>query len=157
VILFAFGLASRLNDTRLQLAKEIVEKERLSLEREIEKKELFKQQKKDLQLQVDQQTADLTRKNQQLEDIIAQLKTSEYKLTQLNGLKDKLFSIISHDLRNPLATMQSTIKLLTEHHSKLTRMKRNSLARKPRHRLITSINFYTIYYMVEVANESATV
>jgi hypothetical protein len=36
----------------VQLAKEIVEKERMSPEREIEKKELFKQQKKDLQLQV---------------------------------------------------------------------------------------------------------
>ncbi|MEJ7826845.1 MAG: sensor histidine kinase [Segetibacter sp.] len=128
VILFALGLASRLNNTRIQLANEIVEKERLALEREIEKKELFEKQKAELQLQVEEQTADLKRKNLQLEDIILQLKNSELKLTQLNQLKDKLFSIISHDLRNPLATMQSTLKLITEHHNKLDEDEKKKLS-----------------------------
>jgi len=128
VILFALGLASRLNNTRIQLANEIVEKERMALERETEKKELFEKQKAELQLQVEEQTADLKQKNLQLENIISQLKNSELKLTQLNQLKDKLFSIISHDLRNPLATMQSTLKLITEHHNKLDEDEKKKLS-----------------------------
>jgi signal transduction histidine kinase len=130
VVVFALGLASRLNSTRIQLANEIVEKERIALERETEKKDLLRKQKEELQLQVEKQTTDLKKKNLQLEDIISQLKNSELKLTQLNQLKDKLFSIISHDLRNPLATMQSTLKLITEHHNKLDEEEKDKLSQE---------------------------
>jgi signal transduction histidine kinase len=130
VVVFALGLASRLNSTRIQLANEIVEKERMALERETEKKDLLRKQKEELQLQVEKQTTDLKKKNLQLEDIISQLKNSELKLTQLNQLKDKLFSIISHDLRNPLATMQSTLKLITEHHNKLDEEEKDKLSQE---------------------------
>ncbi|MGZ5189801.1 MAG: 7TM diverse intracellular signaling domain-containing protein [Flavisolibacter sp.] len=116
VVVFSLGLASRLNTMRSQLAKETLEKERLALEREKEKKELIEEQRKELQLQVEEQTTALKQKNIELEKSIAFIRDSEHKLTQLNQIKDKLFSIISHDLRNPLATMQSFIKLITEHH-----------------------------------------
>jgi signal transduction histidine kinase len=36
------------------------------------------------------------------------------ELTQLNTVKDKMFSIISHDLRSPLATILSTIPLMDD-------------------------------------------
>lgn len=127
VIMFALGLASRLNETRFQLAEEIVAKERLALQNEKEKKQLIEQQKSELENRVHQQTLDLKLQNSQLENIISQLKNSELKLTQLNQLKDKFFSIISHDLRNPLATMQSTLKLITEHHSKLNEEEKQKL------------------------------
>ena len=113
VVVFALGLASRYNETKIQLVKETLERERLTLEREIEKKELIKKQKEELQLQVAQQTADLKRQNINLEE-------SKEKLSQLNQVKDKLFSIISHDLRNPMATMQSYLKLLAGHQDKLS-------------------------------------
>ena len=113
VVVFALGLASRYNETKLQLVKETLEKERLTLEREIEKKELIKKQKEELQQQVAKQTADLKKQNINLEE-------SKEKLSQLNQVKDKLFSIISHDLRNPMATMQSYLKLLSGHQDKLS-------------------------------------
>ncbi|HVE60482.1 MAG TPA: sensor histidine kinase, partial [Chitinophagaceae bacterium] len=127
VVVFSLGLASRLNAMRGQLAKEMLEKERVALEREREKKELIEQQRKELLVQVEQQTKDLKNKNVELEKSFALVKESENKQTELNELKNKLFSIISHDLRNPLATMQSFLKLITEHHHKLNEDEKQKL------------------------------
>lgn len=93
VVVFSLGLASRLNEMRSQLAKELMEKEKHAL----------------------------------LEKSYLMLKESEHKLSQLNEIKNKLFSIISHDLRNPLATMQSFLKLVTEHQHKLSEEEKQQL------------------------------
>jgi two-component system, sensor histidine kinase LadS len=119
-VVLSLGLGSRLNKMRLQLATE-------TLEREKEKKELIEQQKQELQQQVKEKTTDLQLKNSMLEETVDQLKESENKLSQLNQVKDKLFSVVSHDLRNPLATMQSFLKLITEHHEKMSEDEREKL------------------------------
>ena len=124
-VVLSLGLASRLNRMRLQLATETLEKERLALEKE--KKELIEQQKQELQQQVKEKTTDLRLKNIVLEETIEKVKESENKLSQLNQIKDKLFSVVSHDLRNPLATMQSFLKLITEHHEKMSEDERKKL------------------------------
>jgi signal transduction histidine kinase len=126
-VVLSLGLASRLNRMRLQLTTETLEKERLALEREKEKKELIQQQKQELQEQVKEKTADLYLKNTLLEETVEQLKESENKLSELNQVKDKLFSVVSHDLRNPLATMQSFLKLITDHEEKLSGEEREKL------------------------------
>ncbi len=119
-VVLSLGLGSRLNKMRLQLATE-------TLEREKEKKELIEQQKTELQQQVKEKTTDLQLKNSMLEETVDQLKESENKLSQLNQVKDKLFSVVSHDLRNPLATMQSFLKLITEHREKMSEGEREKL------------------------------
>lgn len=127
VVVFSLGLTSRLNTVRNQLTQEVVARQHLLLEKEREKKSLIEAQRQELELQVARQTADLKQKNSQLEQSIALIKDSEQKLGQLNQVKDKLFSIISHDLRNPLATMQSFLKLLTEHHHRMTEEEKEKL------------------------------
>lgn len=50
--------------------------------------------------------------NRQLLVINEQLKRSESNLAESNRSKDQFFSIISHDLRNPLASMVSFVRIL---------------------------------------------
>ena len=126
-VVLSLGLGSRLNKMRLQLATETLAREKLALEKEKEKKELIEQQKTELQQQVKEKTTDLQLKNTMLQNTVGQLKESENKLSQLNQIKDKLFSVVSHDLRNPLATMQSFLKLITEHHEKMSEDERKKL------------------------------
>lgn len=123
VVVFALGLASRYNQTKMALVQETLLKDRLLLETEREKKEFIKKQKEELQLQIARQTADLKKQNINLEE-------SREKLLQLNKVKDKLFSIISHDLRNPLATMQSYLKLFSNHQDKLTEEEKQRLMKE---------------------------
>jgi len=130
VIVFALGLASRYNQTRQELVLQRIEKERMALEVEREKKQMIEQQKQELQIQVEQQTQDLKQQNITLEETIHELEDSKNQLSQLNSVKDKLFSIISHDLRNPLATMQSFLKLITQHHEKLDEEEKKKLVKE---------------------------
>jgi signal transduction histidine kinase len=55
----------------------------------------------------------LTQKNQELEAALRKLKDSEMNLKELNAAKDKLFSIIGHDLRNPLNALLGFSELLS--------------------------------------------
>ncbi len=50
-------------------------------------------------------------KNVQLAEQNIQINKQKEELQTLNGVKDRLFSIISHDLRNPLVTLRSYISL----------------------------------------------
>ena len=120
VIVFALGLTQRYNQLKLEAAQQRIDSE-------LEKKEMIERQKELLQVQVDQQTKDLKAQNLQLEAFIHQLEESRSQLTELNQVKDKLFSIISHDLRNPLATMQSFLKLITERHDQLSETDKEKL------------------------------
>lgn len=53
----------------------------------------------------------IKKKNQLLEEKNAEINRQRDELEKLNHVKDRLFSIISHDLRNPLVTLRSYLSL----------------------------------------------
>ena len=53
----------------------------------------------------------IKKKNQILYDNNILINNQKDELQKLNGVKDRLFSIISHDLRNPLVTLRSYLSL----------------------------------------------
>lgn len=107
VVLFSLGLSSRLNQAQVKVTQ-------MELDKERERKQLLEDQSQLLQQKVEEQTADLR---------------------ALNHLKDKLLSIISHDLRNPLVSLDSFLNLLINHHDRLTEQERMTLTQKARQSL----------------------
>lgn len=58
--------------------------------------------------------------NQQLVALNTRLSENELALKETNASKDQFFSIISHDLRNPLASMISFVRILRRDHDSLS-------------------------------------
>lgn len=65
--------------------------------------------------------------NKQMRQVNKQLKKSEMSLKESNFAKDQFFSIISHDLRNPLASMVSFVRILRRDYDVLSKVERSSL------------------------------
>ena len=107
MVLFSLGLSSRLNAAQVRVST-------LELERERERKQLLEEQSIVLKQKVAEQTADLR---------------------AINLLQDKLFSIISHDLRNPLVSLDSFLNLLIHHQEKLTEKEKTTLYQKAKQSL----------------------
>lgn len=58
-----------------------------------------------------QTNATVKSQNQQIRQQAADLNTTNLALTQANQFRDKLFSIISHDLRTPFASLSNSLEL----------------------------------------------
>ncbi|MGB0526003.1 MAG: sensor histidine kinase [Flammeovirgaceae bacterium] len=128
VVLFSLGLANRLTRTQTELAQQKLDKERLKREKEVERKRLIEKQKEELEEEVANRTQDLKLKKEELEISIGKLQDSEQQLRELNELKDKLFSVIAHDLRSPLSTLDSFLNILTKHSHKLSQQQLDKLS-----------------------------
>lgn len=61
---------------------------------------------------------------------ITEIKNNELKLIELNATKDKFFSIIAHDLRNPFNNILGNVELLIENYDLLDDCKRKLFVEK---------------------------
>ncbi|MEL6559926.1 MAG: sensor histidine kinase [Bacteroidota bacterium] len=125
VVLFSLGLADRLNRARKMLTFQKIEKEKLELEKETERKRLIENQRNQLEVQVKERT-------KELEQTLQQLRLSESELKELNKVKSKLFSIISHELKSPLTTVDAYLNLFINHYHKLSQEDLSALSNKTR-------------------------
>ncbi len=64
---------------------------------------------------VNQTLAKLQKANGELEQASRTIKIKNKELQKLNGVKDKLFTVIAHDLRSPLVSLQSMVYLMKDH------------------------------------------
>lgn len=67
----------------------------------------------------------LTKRTEELDKTNEQLSASNEKLSELNRMKNKFFSIIGHDLKNPINTIMGFTELLQKRIDTISKDKRN--------------------------------
>ena len=79
-----------------------------------EQNEQLKELNKTLEIKVETRTQQIQEQATDLQVKNSVLEVQKEQLKELNQVKDKLFSIISHDLRGPLNSLRSVLTLVTQ-------------------------------------------
>jgi len=101
VWMFSLALGDRMNLIRLE--KEFAQNKYL---------DLVKSQNETLQKNVNERTAQLEEALEELESANSELMAQSDQLAEMNNSKDKLFSILGHDLRSPIASLKVILELV---------------------------------------------
>ena len=114
ILFIAFAMSKKINIyiERQQTAQ------KLALSTAIENEKLISNQNQILEDKVNQRTIDL-------EQTISTLSKQRYDLREANSFKDKVLSIISHDLKSPLSSLTGMLKLMKL--SSITEMERDKV------------------------------
>lgn len=75
----------------------------------------------------------LLQQNEVIKEANRRLKDSENHLLSLNATKDKFFSIISHDLKNPFTSLMSISEMLTENYDTYDKEDRKTCVNRMHH------------------------
>lgn len=97
ILLFSFALGNRYREQKLSLMRQIEENALLKAQKSDEIKQITLAKNIELEQTVRNRTAELEKRNLQLK--------------KLNEEKNKIFSIIGHDLKSPLASLEQTLDL----------------------------------------------
>ncbi|WP_461043995.1 ATP-binding protein [Spirosoma harenae] len=120
VVLFAFNLFLRFNNLQKENAQKSIDNERLAKEKEIERNQLIAAQNETLEIEVARRTAEL-------EQSLAQLKTTQSQLIQSEKLASlgELTAGIAHEIQNPLNFVNNfsevSAELVDEMHEELAK------------------------------------
>lgn len=120
IITLSFALA---NKVKIYIDKKN-EAQEIALKTAIENEKLITHQKQVLETKVFERTKDL-------EQSIAALKKQEEELKEANLFKDKVFSVISHDLKSPVSSLTGMLELL----------KLNTLSKEEKMKIIENLDF----------------
>jgi signal transduction histidine kinase/ligand-binding sensor domain-containing protein len=97
-------------------------------------------EKQILELQILSRTKELLQQKEIIEAQYKVLKNSEDRLTQLNYKKDLIFSILSHDLRSPLTTLQGYLNLLIQSYDSFSKEEIRTMAEKIKNSVSNSLD-----------------
>ncbi len=137
VLLIILAITGVLVLKLLQTRKKLLESQKLLLKKNEhinhQKEELFVQSKNltEVNLLLNDRTTELEKKTEQLQNNLEELK----KATQF---KNKMFSIIGHDLRGPLGTIHSIISLALD--KELTEQSREKLLKSVKESSVSAYN-----------------
>lgn len=111
VCLFSLALANRLNE--LQKEKESIKSENLRLVED--QKELLEREVLSRTTELETMNEELMHSNEELMLTTKTLESERKKLKEVNETKDRLFAIISHDLRTPINSLKGLLNLMHKH------------------------------------------
>ncbi len=124
--LFSLALADKISAAKKELVEQkllqSVEREQLAKEQNEELEQKVKERTQEIQVRneeleqkVKERTQEIQLKNEELNKKNREIEIQSIELQKLNSNKDKLFSIIAHDLRSPIAALGSAINILDPH------------------------------------------
>lgn len=111
-IILLYGLNKRLENEKKQLQSFTQEAQKKLLLISLEKERIVREQNVFLEEKIEEKTRMLKDKNEEIKAINQELIAREKYLSDMHENKDKLFSIIAHDLRSPLIQLKSIVEFV---------------------------------------------